>query len=599
MPCAGIYADDILVLADTSEDLQAMINICVKWTKKWRMSCNVKKSATIKFPALRSRYVDPPIYDFNGRKLPAITEYKYLGVYFDTKLKFETQFEKKKAAAKKSLGLISKFLSSSDAPWAMKKQVIDSIVLQGATYGLQFWGWDKQKELEDIISDSAKTIAQVKYKKRASPDASRAIAGLKPLDIRMKQLAKKQLKGISELDNDRPSNKTWREDYRPDSIRNRVANFPTDKKQVEALCQQARLTDLHKIRNSHPYTRVGNWNSNKEGECGNIRNYIRCGCDTFSMERKRLDSLKEGPEVMHCPLCNAKGAGVPQHHPYTDCHVTQEELHKLAFDIRTHDGQHYVPHGGPKEMFSQLLTPDNWDTKSNAHINNWCHRIDTLISNHLATSNQPSLAKFINVKDKTLPTLNSNIIGQVFSVDMGGHDDWPGHRRVRITEYNALDDMHDFDTTQLDICDTSQSFFAGEDLELNKMLRNGQLTHIPAEDVVLLHQNIVEVQLGYIYTDNVVGRTMRMKLPSDKRTSLYYVDSCDHSNRADEHHIIIDKSSRKHKVDLNRLHAEGAIPHPPFFAEVLSRLRLPPLAFTRSQRPSCEVDAERYDRHPP
>ena len=153
----------------------------------------------------------------------------------------------------------------------------------------------------------------------------------------------------------------------------------------------------------------------------------------------------------------------------------------------------------------------------------WCHRIDTLISNHLATSNQPSLAKFINVKDKTLPTLNSNIIGQVFSVDMGGHDDWPGHRRVRITEYNALDDMHDFDTTQLDICDTSQSFFAGEDLELNKMLRNGQLTHIPAKDVVLLHQNIVEVQLGYIYTDNVVGRTMRMKLPSDKRTTVLHV----------------------------------------------------------------------------
>ena len=105
--CWHNYADDILVLADTPEDLQAMINICVKWTKKWRMTCNVKKSATIKFPALRSRHVDPPTYDFNGRKLPAITEYKYLGVYFDTKLKFETQFEKKKAAARKSLGLIS------------------------------------------------------------------------------------------------------------------------------------------------------------------------------------------------------------------------------------------------------------------------------------------------------------------------------------------------------------------------------------------------------------------------------------------------------------------------------------------------------------
>ena len=41
------------------------------------------------------------------------------------------------------------------------------------------------------------------------------------------------------------------------------------------------------------------------------------------------------------------------------------------------------------------------------------------------------------------------------------------------------------------------------------------------------------------------------------------------------------------------------VPHPPFFEEVLSRLRLLPAAYRRSQRPSCEVDAERYDRHPP
>ena len=108
-----------------------------------------------------------------------------------------------------------------------------------------------------------------------------------------------------------------------------------------------------------------------------------------------------------------------------------------------------------------------------------------------------------------------------------------------------------------------------------------------------------EIRRGYIYNENVVGRTMSMKLPGTDRNAPYFVDSFDDTDIYDEHRIVIGKNCVEHKVDLNLLHAEGSIPHPPFFAEVLSRLRLLPAAYRRSQRPSCEVDAERYDRHPP
>ena len=43
------YADDILVMADTPEKLQEMVNMCHEWTCKWRMKANTIKSQTMQW----------------------------------------------------------------------------------------------------------------------------------------------------------------------------------------------------------------------------------------------------------------------------------------------------------------------------------------------------------------------------------------------------------------------------------------------------------------------------------------------------------------------------------------------------------------------
>ena len=38
------YADDIVLIAESPEDLQRMLNELSKWTKRWRLSVNVEKT---------------------------------------------------------------------------------------------------------------------------------------------------------------------------------------------------------------------------------------------------------------------------------------------------------------------------------------------------------------------------------------------------------------------------------------------------------------------------------------------------------------------------------------------------------------------------
>ena len=38
------YADDIVLLAESAEDLQTMLNELSKWTKRWRLSVNIEKN---------------------------------------------------------------------------------------------------------------------------------------------------------------------------------------------------------------------------------------------------------------------------------------------------------------------------------------------------------------------------------------------------------------------------------------------------------------------------------------------------------------------------------------------------------------------------
>ncbi len=49
--CILCYADDLVIIYDTAEGLQTMLDIAKQWCSKWYMAFNTKKTQTVNFRA--------------------------------------------------------------------------------------------------------------------------------------------------------------------------------------------------------------------------------------------------------------------------------------------------------------------------------------------------------------------------------------------------------------------------------------------------------------------------------------------------------------------------------------------------------------------
>jgi len=86
-----LYADDVVLMAETPEDLQKMIDVVEKFNQKWRMSLNIgmSKAMIIDSPHPKS----PPRWEYRGKPVEIVKKYKYLGIWFTDKLTWDVHIE--------------------------------------------------------------------------------------------------------------------------------------------------------------------------------------------------------------------------------------------------------------------------------------------------------------------------------------------------------------------------------------------------------------------------------------------------------------------------------------------------------------------------
>ena len=122
----------------------------------------------------------------------------------------------------------------------------------------------------------------------------------------------------------------------------------------------------------------------------------------------------------------------------------------------------------------------------------------------------------------------------------------------------------------MDVCTERQVWFTGDQLDLEKVLANGHLTHVPKQNVILSHQNIDEVRSGFIFTDNIVDRKIKIKTNANTQnyTEMLVVKFDKHS----ETHSLRDEQGNAWRFDLNQLHREGRIEIPGGLVELVGHL---------------------------
>ena len=100
-----LYADDIALIAESENQLQAMLHILYKWCKKWRLKVNISKTNIVHF-----RCKNNPLSDVNfmygTQNVEIVSKYKYLGVVLNEFLDYSLIAETLSDSGKRALGAI-------------------------------------------------------------------------------------------------------------------------------------------------------------------------------------------------------------------------------------------------------------------------------------------------------------------------------------------------------------------------------------------------------------------------------------------------------------------------------------------------------------
>ena len=73
-----MYADDILLIAESEDNLQCMLNVLDKWCKKWRMIINMDKMQIIHFRP-KGIKCSQTKFKLGTTELQLVDRYRYLG----------------------------------------------------------------------------------------------------------------------------------------------------------------------------------------------------------------------------------------------------------------------------------------------------------------------------------------------------------------------------------------------------------------------------------------------------------------------------------------------------------------------------------------
>ncbi len=146
------FADDIVLLAETENDLQKLIDIVYRWSTKWRFIVNADKSQVVHYRNVPKSQTD---FTFklhaDGPILEKVDSYKYLGVYLDEYLTFTKVTSILGTAGGRALGaMINKYKSLDALNYDTYTTLYDSLVAPVTDYGSAIWGFKSYDCLDKV-----------------------------------------------------------------------------------------------------------------------------------------------------------------------------------------------------------------------------------------------------------------------------------------------------------------------------------------------------------------------------------------------------------------------------------------------------------------
>lgn len=131
-----LYADDMVLVAHSEEDLQYNVEIYHNELRKVNMKINIGKTKTMVIAAEEIRHS----ITIEGQEIEQVDTFKYLGAYISSNGNLEEEINERTAAVGRTFNAIkTTFLGKSEIPTKVKTEVVKKVVFPALVYSSESW----------------------------------------------------------------------------------------------------------------------------------------------------------------------------------------------------------------------------------------------------------------------------------------------------------------------------------------------------------------------------------------------------------------------------------------------------------------------------
>ena len=208
---ALMYADDLIIMATSPEELQKSLDRLSLYCEKWKLNVNIKKTKIMTFS--KGSNVKNHPFKINNNLVEHTKEYKYLGIHVNVKnCSFTSSLTNLSTKATRAVYALNSKLPIKNSPVRAMIKLFDSCVSPILLYGSEIWApyadydwknWDKTP-IERTHTQFLKRILGVN--RSTTNNLARSELGRYPLQERV---LKRNLTYIRYIDGKSQSSLVW------------------------------------------------------------------------------------------------------------------------------------------------------------------------------------------------------------------------------------------------------------------------------------------------------------------------------------------------------------------------------------------------------
>ena len=156
-----MYADDTVVLAETPENLQMLLDSLHTYIEKWGLKVNTVKTKIVVFRSSWHMY-ETGHWSYNNENIEVLNTFRYLGLCLNYNGKFNITQKMLAAQAQKAMFCLMKQINNHHFNMETKLDLFDTYVGSILGYGCEIWGNHKGPDIERLHLNFMKRLLGVK-----------------------------------------------------------------------------------------------------------------------------------------------------------------------------------------------------------------------------------------------------------------------------------------------------------------------------------------------------------------------------------------------------------------------------------------------------